>query len=188
MKRWTVSAALALLAAVLAAPTRAEEQRWLHVNVQEEGEDGARIELNLPIDLVHKAVPLVESSTGQGRIEIGDEGFDSRELKELLRELERSPDGVYVKVDDRGDRVRVSRRGTLLLIQVEETGGSGSRVDARIPMRIVSALASGEGDELNVTAALEALAESADGELITVSDDDGRTQVRIWVDARDEQS
>ena len=44
----------------------------------------------------------------------------------------------------------------------------------------MAALLSGSGDELNVQAALEELARSGEGDLLTVTGDD--ETVRIWVD------
>lgn len=54
-------------------------------------------------------------------------------------------------------------------------------------MRVVEALASGEGNTLNIAAALDALAQEQDGELVTIVDDDGATQVRMWIDSSNEQ-
>lgn len=171
---------------VSASPATAEQ--WLHVNVHEKGDEGANVEVNLPVNLIHKAVPLVERSTSNGRVEIGDEDFSGRDLKELLRELDRSPDGEYVRVRDREDNVRVAKQGAFMLVKVESHDGKNAHVDARIPMSVINALASGEDDQLNISAALDALAKAGDGELITVVDDDGETHVRIWVDSKNEQS
>ena len=56
----------------------------------------------------------------------------------------------------------------------------GADVNVQIPSRVVDALLSGEGEELNFRAAIEALAAEGEGELVTVNDDDDR--VRVWVD------
>ena len=45
---------------------------------------------------------------------------------------------------------------------------------------MLDALLSGEGDELNIEAAIRALVEQGEGELVTVSGDD--ETVRVWVD------
>ena len=57
----------------------------------------------------------------------------------------------------------------------------GEDVQARIPLTVMAALLSGTGDELDIGAALEALAAEGAGELITVTGDE--ETVRIWVDA-----
>jgi hypothetical protein len=183
-----VSVAIISALGILASAGPAAAEQWLHVSVKEQGEDGATVEVNLPVNLVHKAVPLVERATSRGRVEIGDEDFDGKDLKELLRELDRSPDGEYVRVRDKGDHVRVAKQGAFMLVKVEEHDGKKSRVDARIPMTVINALASGEDDQLNISAALDALAKTGDGELVTVVDDDGETHVRVWVDTTNEQS
>lgn len=185
----SVAAAVAALVVAVAAPVAAAPQaeRWLHVRVTEENGGGATVELNLPIDLVHKAVPLVEGASAEAQLDVAEHGFDGRDLKELLRELTTSPDGEYVKIHDGGDEVRVAREGRLLLVRVNERDDRGARVEARLPMRVVEALASGEGDTLDIAAALEALAEERDGELVTIVDDGGATNVRLWIDSSNEQ-
>jgi hypothetical protein len=49
---------------------------------------------------------------------------------------------------------------------------------------VVSALLSGNGDEINLEAAFEALARHGQGELLTVRSDD--ETVRIWIDQQSE--
>jgi hypothetical protein len=183
--------ALATFVAILgqAGPAAAERPagRWLHVRVVEQDGDGATVEVNLPINLVHKAVPLVEGASADARLDFTDHEFDGRDLKELLRELTVSPDGEYVKIRDDGDEVRVVRQGRLLLVRVHEHRGDRAQVEARIPMGVVEALASGDGNALNVAAALDALAQERDGELVTIVDDGGTTHVRLWIDSSNEQ-
>lgn len=181
---------MAVLVVAVAAPAVAAPQgeRWLHVRVTEENGGGTSVELNLPIALVHKAVPLVEGASAEAQLDFAEHGFNGRDLKQLLRELTVSPDGEYVKIHDGGDEVRVVREGRLLLVRVDERDDRGARVEARLPMRVVEALASGEGDTLNIGAALEALSEERDGELVTIVDDGGATHVRLWIDSSNEQS
>lgn len=185
----SVTAVVAALVVAVTAPAAAAPQaeRWLHVRVTEENGAGATVELNLPIDLVHKAVPLVEGASAEAQLDFADHGFDGGDLKQLLRELTISPDGEYVKIHDGGDEVRVAREGRLLLVRVNERDDRGARVEARLPMRVVEALASGDGDTLDIAAALEALAEERDGELVTIVDDGGATHVRLWIDSSNEQ-
>lgn len=195
MKRHSIVPALAVLTALAAGgppataqqDDRGETGRWLHVRVTEEQAGGATVELNLPIEMVHKAMPLFEGASAEARLDFEEHGFDVRDLKELMRQLAVSPDAEYVKVHDNGDEVRVVREGRLLLLRVHERDGSGTQVEARVPVPVVEALASGEGDSLNIAAALDALALEEDGELMTVVDDDGATHIRMWIDSSNEQ-
>ncbi len=65
------------------------------------------------------------------------------------------------------------------MVSVDE-GDGGENVEVRVPARVVDALLSGEGDELNLIAAMEALVDEGEGNLVTVTGDD--ENVRVWVD------
>ncbi len=53
-------------------------------------------------------------------------------------------------------------------------------VDVKVPQAVVEALLSGEGDEIDLAAAIRALAARGEGELVTVDNKDAK--VRVWVD------
>jgi hypothetical protein len=57
-------------------------------------------------------------------------------------------------------------------------------VHVKMPAAVVEALLSGDEDELDVAAAIRALARHGEGELVTVSGDD--ETVRIWIDGTPE--
>jgi len=58
-----------------------------------------------------------------------------------------------------------------------------SRVDVRVPMKVVEALLSAGKDELDVVAALRALsAHGGDTELVSVKSED--STVRVWLDSK----
>ena len=58
-----------------------------------------------------------------------------------------------------------------------------SRVDVKIPMKVVEALLSAGKDELDLVAALRALsAHGGDTELVSVKSDD--STVRVWLDSK----
>jgi hypothetical protein len=75
----------------------------------------------------------------------------------------------------------VARSEGFLLVDVDETRGDRERVEIKVPITVIDALLSGEGDELNLAAAIRALDAHGSQQLITVDDDD--SQVRIWVDS-----
>src|SRR2546428_10115 len=56
------------------------------------------------------------------------------------------------------------------------------RVEVRVPMTVVAALLSGGKDELDLVAALQALGDHPDTELVTV--EDGENTVRVWLDSK----
>ena len=57
-----------------------------------------------------------------------------------------------------------------------------SKVEVKIPMKVVDALFSAGKDELDLVAALRALSASGEGDLVTVKDDENT--VRVWLDSK----
>jgi len=167
-----------MVAGVLSAVGARAADLWLHVSVDEE--NGAQVSVNLPLALVDKALAMVpDEHLRDGRILIDDVEWSVAELRELWRQVMDGPDMTFVTVEDRDENVRVWKQGGYLMVEVREHGDR-STVDVRIPGSVVDALLSGEGGELNVAAALTALAAHGEGELVTVND--SRDRVRIWVD------
>lgn len=180
LKRTALLAAAALLVAAFAAlPAQADDGLWLHVFVEEA--EGATVKVNLPLSFVETAIKMVpDEEMRDGRIMIEDEEITVAELRELWASLEDAGDAHLVEVDDHGEKVLVRKSGGYLLVEVQEAG-EAAQVNVRIPERVVEALLSAEGNELDIAAGLRALAEEGHGELVTVNDEDAR--VRVWVDA-----
>jgi hypothetical protein len=57
-----------------------------------------------------------------------------------------------------------------------------SKVEVKVPLKVVDALLSAGKDELDIVAALRALSSYGDTELVTVKDDENT--VHIWVDSK----
>jgi hypothetical protein len=175
----------ALIASAMAAVSTmaAAADLWLHVKV-DGGRHGEQATINLPLSMVDAFAPMVSArAQGSGRIRIKDRDYDLAHLRQAWRQLETGPDATYVTVDEPGSKVRIAKRGGSLVLEAHERE-EGEQVEARIPLRVMRALLSGDDDELDVGAALQALAQEGAGELITVN---GRDEtVRIWVDATSE--
>ncbi len=184
MRTRLLCAAAVLLVALSALPAAAADL-WFHVTVHEEGGDNANVTLNLPISIVEKALPLIpQDQMRDGRIVIDDQEFDAVKLRALWQEVSTSPDMTYVTVKTDNENVKVYKERGYLVAQTIERNERGAEVHARIPLAVVDALLSGEGNTLNVQAALAALVAEGEGELVTVNDD--RSQVRVWIDAQPE--
>jgi len=175
---------MALLAAGLAATARqaAAADLWLHIDVDGKGDEQANI--NLPLSMVRSMAGSVLREEGHGArsLRVKDKDISISELRQAWRELEDSPDTNYITVRDKDSDVRIGKRGDYLHLKAVDRGSKGQNVEAKIPLEVVAALLSGSGDELNLGAALEALARRGEGELLTVNGDD--ETVRIWVDSR----
>lgn len=177
-----ITAALAL---TLAGAASAASDLWLHVKVDEGREGGSKVRVNVPISVVRKALAAVpDKEMRNGKIVLKDEEITVAELREMWAAVQDSPDATFVTVDGPEENVRVAKDGRYLVVRTDERGnrrdGWGSQVDVRVPVTVVEALLSSGGEELDLVAAIEALARHGEGELVTVTDD--QDTVRVWVD------
>ena len=179
MKRAIVAVALAALVAGGAGmAAAADNDLWLHVKV-EEGDD-TRVTVNLPMSVVGKALPMLpEEHFSAKHMHIDHMEMSISEMRELWQEVQNTPDVTFVTVDEGDEKVRVWKEAGYLMVSVDE-GEGGDDVEVRVPSRVVDALLSGEGEELNLIAAMEALVDEGEGQLVTVTGDN--ENVRVWVD------
>jgi len=180
MTRLLVLSGLVLTLALPLSPAGADpDQRWLHIRVEEGGEDGERVFVNLPLQVVHEMLPLIEADNlRQGKIDLEVEELDVQDLRRLWSTLRDAPDGEYITVEGQ-EHVRIAKEGEHLVVRVDE---EDEKVDLRVRTSVVDALFSGEGDQLDLVAALKALGQEPECELLTVRE--GDEFVRIWIDAR----
>lgn len=193
MKKLMVIGGVIVLATAMAAAAPAKKgatsstsDKWLHVRVQDGTGDGMEtVHVNVPLSLAEAVVPAIKVDKlhdGKVRIDDGDLKLDQVDFRQILQALRDTKDGNFVTVEGT-DNVRVAKQGGFLVVKVAE-GGSGAKVDMKLPMAVVEALFTGEKNELNLLAAIRALGEHADGVLVTVDERD--TKVRIWIDSKNE--
>ncbi len=167
---------------IAAAAARADSDLWLHVKV--DGSDGEKVTVNLPLSLIEMALPMIPNEHFSGdQFVLGGNGhhLSISQLRDLWNELKSTPDMTFVTVEDGDETVTVSKSNGYLRVHVDE---SHERVEVRIPESVVDALLSGEGESLDIRAAVSALAAQGEGELVTVNGDD--EQVRVWIDSSPE--
>jgi hypothetical protein len=177
--RFSIFVAMLVLV-VGAAGVASASGLWLHVRVDET--DGARVKVNVPVSMVEKAIAMVpEEHLREGKIHLSEccEDMSPAELRELWQEIKNSPDMTFVTVEEDDESVRVWKEAGYLKVHVLEQD-KNEQVDVQVPLKVVDALLSGEGDELNIEAAIRALVEEGEGELVTVTGDN--ETVRVWVD------
>jgi hypothetical protein len=181
MKRW-----LFAIGNILAIPTlvAAGTGSWLHVRVEETGAKPTTVKVNLPVSVIEKAAPLVEEKCSQhAKLKAGKKEFDKAQLQQLWNAVRAAEDGEFVTVESAEENVRVSKSGGYLLVKVRDNSKKKNEtVDVRVPLSVADALLSGPGDELDVMAAIHALAREGKGELVTVNDES--SVVRIWIDEK----
>jgi hypothetical protein len=175
------------LLALLPALAWAGGDRWLHVRVQEGGEHGEKVSVNLPLQLVEAVLPLIEEEElCGGKVKIDNEELSGAQIREILKALRDAEEGEYIRVEDVDEDVRVAKEGDFMIIRVFEERGKDedpNMVRVRIHLSVIEALLSGEDeDELDVLAAVHALGEQEEGELVVVNDEE--STVEIWVDGK----
>jgi hypothetical protein len=173
-----------------AQATQSTADKWLHVRVIEEGESGESVRVNVPLALAEAILPSIKVKhfdKGKVRLEEHWHGHvDDVDLRAILDAVKNAQDGEFVTIESkRKEDVRVAKKGGYLLVEVREKDKDGKdreKVDVKVPMTVVEALLSGGKDELDILAAIRALARHGDTELVSVQD--SKTTVRVWVDSK----
>lgn len=157
------------------------EPSWLHVQVTEGGAKNAKVSVNLPLALLDVALDMAKSEHIQGgRVKFEHGDVQLSELRRMWAELKKAGDAEFVSIEEKDSSVRVERKGSRVLVRVADKPAGGEKVRVDVPMAVVDALLSGEGDGLDLRSALDELKRTASGEFINVNDGDSR--VRIWID------
>lgn len=177
MKRFLV----AILVVAFLTGLALADDRWLHIRVQEQGYGDEEISVNVPLQMVQALLPTIQAEAlDDGKLHWRHhrdlEGIDLREVLAALRE---APDAEFVTVRSRDESVRVAKEQGFLLIHVDET--DGERVRVKMPLAVIDAMLGADEEELDLVAALDALADYDVGDLVTVESDD--SFVRIWIDS-----
>ncbi len=160
-----------------------EPQPWLHVQVTGEDDGAENVALNLPLSAAEPLLALVPHrilSDGQLSLAGREVPVNVGAMRDLWRVLMEVGDTEFVTVDGADETVRIAREGDQIAVQVEDRDEEGAEtVDIQLPIVVVDALLAGDGDTLNVRAAVERLGELR-GDIVRVSED--ARQVRIWID------
>ncbi len=202
--RKSILAGVGLLA--LAAATTAAAQTgtaWLHVRV-EEAKEASKVSVNLPMTVVEailKASP--EMIEKHGKVHFGEEhGLKMADIRKAWKALAQVGDAEFVTVESEDENVRVARKGDIVQVFVdakpkavkegaakegaakEARHGQPEEVRVEVPVSLVDAFLSGEGEEGNFDAAIAEL-QKRRGDIVRVKDDD--SNVRIWIDEQNAQ-
>jgi len=179
MRRVTMSVALAVVAILTGAAVQAQSP-WLHVRVNG-GDNQESVALNLPLSVVQavlRAAPEHLVEDGRIRIRGNDSGLRIADLRTIWVELSAAGDADFVTMQDDDKTIRVGRRGDQIQVRVADPD-DGEELTIDVPARLVDALLSGDGDELNIEAAVDVL-QGIRGDVVNIRGDDDR--VRVWVD------
>ena len=177
---------LAVVAALGAATMEAQQSRpWIHVQVIEPGEDGTNARVNLPLALAEVALSLVSDEViSKGQIKFDEHDISVEDLRLLWNELKASGDAEFLTMQQKDKQIRIARQGDRIRIHLDKSAEGDEdegdkQVRIEVPVTLVDALLGGQGDRLDLRAALAELTEER-GDIVTVSD--GEKRVRVWID------
>ena len=171
---------------------------WLHIRV-EENEKASKVRVNLPMSVVEavlKASPAMIEE--HGKLKLGEHHqMKLADLRNVWKQLAAVGDAELVSVESEDENVKVQRKGDVVQIFVdgkpgaaktaakaekepgERTGKRHGTVRVEIPVSLVDALLSGDGEEANIQAAIATL-QKRRGDIVRV--EDGDSNVHIWID------
>ena len=198
----TALLACSLLPTLAVAQSSSNPDQWIHVRVENREDKSETVRVNVPVDMAVKVLPAIKNKNlCDGKVHIDSGHIDDVDLHTMLDAVRTAKDGEYVTVESKDDNVRVAKSSGYLYIHVTEkkpsekaakaTGDKDwaknaalkeSKVEVKIPMKVVDALLSAGKDQLDVVAALRALSANGDMELVSVKDDD--STVRVWIDSK----
>ena len=184
MKKVLLIAIAALL--LMTSPILAQTP-WVHVEVQEGGDDDTHVRVNLPLSVVQialEAAPKKFLEDGKIHLHHGNHDIDVEDLRKMWEELSAVGDAEFVSVEGDDETVRISREGDVFRIVVDERKeGANEQVRVEVPVAVLDALFSGEGESLNLRDALEEL-KTQRGDIVRIHTGagDGDTKVRVWID------
>jgi len=203
-QRLSRGASLAIAAAIMLSPvslfaqantaspsSSSSSERWLHVRVVNTDNKNETVRVNVPLEMAEKVLPAINKDRlHSGKVRINESEMNGVDLKALLEALRTAKDGEYVTVQATDSDVRVAKQNGFMFVHVTEKHGSGkdgkstekSRVEVKVPMKVVDALFSAGKDELDLVAALHALSANGDTELVSVKSDD--STVHVWLDSK----
>jgi hypothetical protein len=164
--------------------TSAHGERWLHVRVISTNSKGENVRVNVPLELAEKVLPAIDHDRlHNGKVRIGCMDCDGVDVRTLFEAVRTAKDGEYVTVQSNDADVSVMKKDGQMLVHVHDKNRSkDSRIEVKVPMKVVEALLSGSKDELDIVAGLHALASQGDVELVSVKDDENT--IRVWLDSK----
>jgi hypothetical protein len=184
---FTLVASTAFAAASFAPVARAQgtsttsstaKEQWIHVRVESTDDKGETVRVNVPVEMAEKVLPAInKDKLHNGKVHIDSAHMDDVDLRTLLDAVRTSKDGEYVTVQSRENDVRVAKSETS-----KSNSAKQSKVEVKVPMKVVDALFSAGKDELDIVAALRALSANGDTELVNVKDSENT--VRVWIDSK----
>ncbi len=185
---WVFASVVAVVGVtLLSAPVGAQEpQSWIHVQIVGTDSADGNMALNLPLSAVSAVVSMAPEGIidSEGRLMAAEEnGVSVGDIRQMWRGIKDGGDVELVAMQQENRTVRVSRAGDQMEVRVDNAENDETvRID--LPVVVVDALLSGDGDTLNIPAAIEQLGQLR-GDVVRVTE--AARQIRVWIDEQSVQ-
>jgi len=182
------------------ATTASKSEQWIHVRVESKEDHGETVRVNVPVEMAAKVLPAIhQENLHDGKVRFDCGHADDVDLRAILDAVRSAKDGEYVTVQGHDGNVRVAKNAGYLYVHVTDKSepkkaakqgkegpksstGQETKIEVKVPMKVVDALFSAGKDELDLLAALKALSAHGDVELVTIKDEE--KTVRVWIDSK----
>jgi hypothetical protein len=166
----------------LSAPLWAQSSSWLHVQANDGGEKASKVNVNLPLSVAKVALGMAPKQFTDRAVEkLNEHGVSIADIRKLWAEIKSAGNAEFVTVQEADETVRVAREGDWVRVRVDKTSEKPEHVKVDIPIGVVDALLSGDGESFNLLAAINEL-EGHSGDIVRV--EDGDETVRVWIGAQ----
>ncbi|MFQ5739101.1 MAG: hypothetical protein ACE5JX_08795 [Acidobacteriota bacterium] len=171
-----------LFSLLVTGSAAAASKGWLHVRV--ETDDQEKVRLSVPVSLVSTLLPFIEDKEfARTRIRMDGIGWHRDELtvqdlREIWDAVKNEGSTELANVQTKDADIHLFLDNQYLMVRTEE--GSHDKINVKIPVSVVDALLSGQGDELNLSAAVAALQDLGPDSLVSVEAD--HNKVEVWIE------
>jgi head-tail adaptor len=163
----------------LAAPVWPQTANWLHVEVNDGGERASKVNVNLPLSVAKVALEMAPKQFTDKAVEkLNEHDVSIADIRKLWAEIKNAGNAEFVTVQEADETIRVAREDGWVRVRVDKTGEQPERVRVDIPVGVVDALLSGDGESFNLLAAINEL-EGNTGDIVNI--EDGDETVRVWI-------
>lgn len=168
MKRWTINT----LAFLFTTSLFAGSNFFLRVEIREVGDDGANVNLRLPLSTIRAFEDTFREALSD--IEVDGHGIDLRTIWETLRD---SGPTDFVEIQDKEGTIKVSSDNNKITVIAE--GDYRERVSMNIPFALCDAIFT-DADNVDFDNLITVLESMAGVDIINVDSDDAK--IRIWIE------
>ena len=188
MKKLIVASGLfvLLLGGLVTVAVAQQSGAWIHIRVHELDEGGKNVSLNLPLAFAEAATGMLpEGAKAKGIRKLQAKGLSLTDIRRAWTQLKASGDAEFVSVEEEGKRTTVAREGDYIRVRVVDLASNAHRARIDLPVSAVDALFSGQGEKIDLGAAVAQL-RTERGEIVRV--DDEKKRIRIWIDEQKQGS